>query len=559
MTYNIKFHNTNDEEAAAAVIAAKTMARSAITARDEQQGDDPRDNERPRRQQIEQDLIEAEERLTTAFQAQRVHAIITAALPAAKAEAAAVLLQYDEESRASITEENNSNSQGGIIHPTEHEKRRQVEQTLMDACSLFKIASNQLKIASEHYEEKARIAAAMDGGGSYLTYFMTSGMDVPRFTISSYLDNDSRINLLLTSKRMKDEFYANNNWDDDDDDDNNNDNSTSNNDVDMKVVRAIVISRTGNEGRVRDFFSDWSTNYGYIRNSGLSFPERCDRRLPFFKHLVIDNRNEINGYSICLESRRQMIEDDCPMKFTQYLDLSSQDSNDNVCANFPCKLSVLVPNIRHLNLSGTKYNNNMVRGQLGVMKSENEILKRYTQYCPRLEKITWNNNYNEETRNIYRDNKGCIQLNGYEMRRQLTRLKADHLKDIEFDDCLFVVDHTSMNLTPFDRVNIMDLYDPRHRVHYLNREVHAIAVLNAVNGIHMFHYCSNKLERVSIRNARYRYRYHFDGIEMTPFLPQEVLIKFVRNAPCLRYFRSNLTQENIAMLRREKPAIEFTS
>ena len=170
MTYNIKFHNTNDEEAAAAVIAAKTMARSAITARDEQQGDDPRDNEGRRRQQIEQDLIEAEERLTIAFQAQRVHAIITAALPAAKAEAAAVLLQYDEESRASITEENNNNSQGGMIHPTEHEERRQVKQTLMDACNLFKIASNQLKIVSEHHKEKARIAAAMDGGGSYLTY-----------------------------------------------------------------------------------------------------------------------------------------------------------------------------------------------------------------------------------------------------------------------------------------------------------------------------------------------------------------------------------------------------
>ncbi|OEU14230.1 hypothetical protein FRACYDRAFT_240764 [Fragilariopsis cylindrus CCMP1102] len=550
MTYNIKFHNTNDEDAAAAVIAAKTMARSAITARDEQQGDDPRDNER-RRQQIEQDLIEAEERLTIAFQAQRVHAIITAALPAAKAEAAAVLLQYDEESRASITDENNNNSQGGIIHPTEHEKRRQVEQTLMDACSLFKIASNQLKIASEHYEEKARIAA-MDGGGSYLTYLMTSGMDVPRFTISSYLDNDSRIDLLLTSKRMKDEFYANNNWDDDDDDDddnnNSNNNNTSNNDVDMKVVRAIVISRAGNEGRVRDFFSDWSTNYGYIRNSGLSFPERCDRRLPFFKHLVIDNRNEINGYSICLKSRRQMIEDDCPMKFTQYLDLSSQDSNDNVCANFPCKLSYLVPNIRHLNLSGTKYNNNMVRGQLGVMKSENEILKAYIKDCTRLEEITWNNNYNEETCNIYRDNKGCIQLNGYEMRRQLTRLKFDHLKDIEFDDCLFVVDPIPMNLTPVDRVNIMDLIDPRQ-----------IEFYKASNGIHMFHYCSNRLERVSIRNARYRYRYHVDGIEVTPFLPQEVLIKFVRNAPYLRYFRSNLTQENIAMLQREKPAIEFTS
>jgi hypothetical protein len=159
----------------------------------------------------------------------------------------------------------------------------------------------------------------------------------------------------------------------------------------------------------------------------------------------------------------------------------------------------------------------------------------YTRHCPRLDKITWNNNYNKETRNIYRDNKGCIQLNGAEMSDGL------HLTNIEFDDCLFVVDmyHTDLNL---------------------NRNVvHPIASLNCFNWIYMFHYCSIKLERVSIRNARYRYSSHSDGTDSAPFLPQEVLIKFVRNAPCLRYFRSNLTQENIAMLHKEKPAIELVS
>ena len=438
-----------------------------------------RNNER--RRQIEENLIEAVERLTIPVQAQRVHANIKAALPAAKAETAASL----------FTENNNTNSQGGIIHPTEH----------------------------AHEESRARIAA-MDGGESFLMDLMTSGKDPPRFTISSYLDNGSRINLLLTSKRMKEEFYAHNNS-------NTNNITNNNNDDNMKLVREIVISRTGDEGRVRDFFSNWFTNYKNRNNNGL------DERLPSFTRLVVDNCNEINGYDN-IRRQLQLIEEDCPMEFIQDLDLSSSPgSDDNICAHFPCILSILVPNIRHLNLSNTKYDKGT--------DWKNEILLAYTRHCPRLEKITWNNNYSGETRNVYRDNKGCIQLNGYEMRDG-----NNHLTNIEFDDCLFVVDPTHINRAPF-RVDWAEI-DPSHQVARLH---------NGVNGTRMFHYCSNKLERVSIKNARYRYSFYSDGTDSAPFLPQEVLIKFVRNAPCLRYFRSNLTQENIAMLHKEKPAIEL--
>jgi hypothetical protein len=296
-------------------------------------------------------------------------AVTTAIAMVKLAETAAFLLQE---------ENSNDNSQGGIIHPTEHEKRRQVEQTLMDAYNRLTIASYQLTIASEaqsQYEESRARIAAMDGsGGSYLTYFMTSGMDVPRFTISSYLDYDSRINLSLTSKRMKDEFYAHNSS-------NNNSITNNNNDDNMKFVREIVISRTGDEGRVQDFFSNWCTNYesrffvisrtgdeGRVRdffsNWCTNYKNRnnngLDERLPFFTRMVVDNRTEINGYDYtCEASRRQLIGEDSPMKFVQDLDLSSSPGSDNnVCAHFPCILSILVPNIRHLNLSNTRYNNN---------------------------------------------------------------------------------------------------------------------------------------------------------------------------------------------------------
>ena len=62
----------------------------------------------------------------------------------------------------------------------------------------------------------------------------------------------------------------------------------------------------------------------------------------------------------------------------------------------------------------------------------------------------------------------------------------------------------------------------------------------------IFH-CSKALERVSIRNL----------IWGSMYCRQKILIKFVRNVPTLRWFRSNLTEENMNMLRLERPDIEF--
>ena len=61
-------------------------------------------------------------------------------------------------------------------------------------------------------------------------------------------------------------------------------------------------------------------------------------------------------------------------------------------------------------------------------------------------------------------------------------------------------------------------------------------------GIFLFHECSSKVERISIRNARN--------------ITQKMLIKFIREAPTsLRWFRSDLTPENMTMLRLERPEI----
>jgi hypothetical protein len=66
------------------------------------------------------------------------------------------------------------------------------------------------------------------------------------------------------------------------------------------------------------------------------------------------------------------------------------------------------------------------------------------------------------------------------------------------------------------------------------------------------------LERVTLKHAAYLEDYNsysFNGYWEQ--LPQEVLIKFVRHTPSLRWFCSDLTQDNIAMLKEEYPEVEF--
>jgi hypothetical protein len=80
---------------------------------------------------------------------------------------------------------------------------------------------------------------------------------------------------------------------------------------------------------------------------------------------------------------------------------------------------------------------------------------------------------------------------------------------------------------------------------------HIETMSNLENHRHMFifHYCRNALERVSILNAKW-YSCSDDWSE-PEIIQQNALIKFVRNVLSLRWFRSNLTQENIDMLQRE--------
>lgn len=68
--------------------------------------------------------------------------------------------------------------------------------------------------------------------------------------------------------------------------------------------------------------------------------------------------------------------------------------------------------------------------------------------------------------------------------------------------------------------------------------------------------CSH-LEHLSIKDLTLAVSEEVEGVGEP--LPQELLINMVRRHPTLRWLRSDLMAENVAMLKQERPEIAFVS
>lgn len=165
--------------------------------------------------------------------------------------------------------------------------------------------------------------------------------------------------------------------------------------------------------------------------------------------------------------------------------------------SIPCILADMLPNLKELDISN-------------IIMNET-TLGRFSRCCPHLEKLTLNN-YDEPTLEF----------------RCLSRSK--NLKELYIDDSTF---------------SCIVAYAFYRNISFLFRR------------------CYEKLERVSIRNfqAATHNDEHEDEESNYPEarspLPQHILVKFVRTAPLLRWFRSDLSKSNIDMLQKEFPEIEF--
>lgn len=69
-----------------------------------------------------------------------------------------------------------------------------------------------------------------------------------------------------------------------------------------------------------------------------------------------------------------------------------------------------------------------------------------------------------------------------------------------------------------------------------------------------------QLQRLSMKGATWMHNFVWDRSRGTPEpIPQHMLIKMVRNHGALRWLRSDLTEQNVAMLQQERPEMTFVS
>ena len=194
------------------------------------------------------------------------------------------------------------------------------------------------------------------------------------------------------------------------------------------------------------------------------------------------------------------------------LDFSSP-SNEHSYESYPgllVALSCMLPNLREIDMSNSGMN----------CSYHYSILNVVTTKYPRLRKITWNNI----------GPNCCICFGNLEIFEN-----TKHLKEIILDEATFN--------TGWDEHNTMD----------------EMSDLTRYPSIFLF--CDDGfgqvVERISIRNASWVDDECYGSPPRT-CIPQNALIKFIRNAPpSLRWFRSDLTPENIDMLRLERPLIDF--
>lgn len=173
-------------------------------------------------------------------------------------------------------------------------------------------------------------------------------------------------------------------------------------------------------------------------------------------------------------------------------------------------LSTMMPNLIELDLS------NLHGGPMNEGDSVSELALFNSTNCPNLTKVVWNNRVG-----------GGYFLRGRDMKTltNLRELWADNLHCDWRYDKLFAPLLSQF----FDEDSIVQRF--------------------------FFFACNERLERVSLLGGSYVKIRTNEAIKF----PQMSLIRFVRNTPRLRWFRSDLTEENVRMLSKERPEITFAS
>lgn len=184
--------------------------------------------------------------------------------------------------------------------------------------------------------------------------------------------------------------------------------------------------------------------------------------------------------------------------------------------------------------------------------------------CRMLKRFSWSGSF------------GTMRLNGGNFAESSSAVTELYLDDTEFshdgwhDGCsesLLLLHEEDVDLDE----DIFHLYgrrpeyhhgdeddDENHNIAFEQEEDQLLLMPEEVEDLggenrYMFRQCRH-LQRLSITNATWR-----DGLQPRQQVTQDMLIDVARHHPTLRWLKSDLTEENIAMIQREKPEMIFVS
>ena len=188
--------------------------------------------------------------------------------------------------------------------------------------------------------------------------------------------------------------------------------------------------------------------------------------------------------------------------------LGGRKKDRQVAACVPKNLAKIMPNLREVDLS-----------YVDVTQS---ALSDLARHCPNLEKIRWDY---------------CNESSAFASGQDLKNCR--NLRELYMDNATFYV--------PVDRYRfyIFQSDSSQHEQSLFMESSDSFCVL---------WFCKQNLERVSLKKATYFV--YGKKKDVKPFT-QLGLMKFVRGAENLRWFRSDLNDESIAILQEERPEITF--
>jgi hypothetical protein len=205
----------------------------------------------------------------------------------------------------------------------------------------------------------------------------------------------------------------------------------------------------------------------------------------------------VNEYTSLDDIRRRALSNDVQLTGVTSLDLSCTSYPTFATYNFFSFLARILLNLRELDVSDV---NSMGRN----------IILSFCEYCSDLTRITGNGS------------RYCLCIDGCEVHGTAARIA-----EIYVDSARFITWPTQKQR--------------------LEQEP-----TDGSQSLYMFMHCKD-LERLSIKNAI------ISCGEVEQPLSQKMIIKFVRHTLTLRWLRSDLTEENVAMLQQERPDITFVT